>query len=74
MKTKLTRLLTSAVLALLGMMAACLLIIFLASVVVLIVSLLPIQKSANATAIWSTAILFAVAFAGITYAIYQNKA
>jgi hypothetical protein len=73
MKTRLTRLVVSAGLALLGMMVGCLLIIFFSTVVMLIVSLLPVHANDTEVAKWCTVICFAVAFAGITYGIYKNK-
>jgi hypothetical protein len=73
MKTKLTRLAVSAGLAVLYMMAACLLVAFFGSVILFIVSLLPIGADATDVAKWGTILCFVIAFALITYGIYKNK-
>jgi hypothetical protein len=73
MKTKLTRLVVSAGLAIGMMIIGCLVIVFFSTIVMGIVSFIGGRVGDSVVAMWSAILCFAVAFIGITYGIYKNN-
>jgi hypothetical protein len=73
MKTKLTRLVVSAGLAIGMMIIGCLVIIFFSTIIIAIAQFVGRRIGENDVAVWSAILCFAVAFIGITYGIYKNN-